>query len=166
VNAHNNGVRSWDPLVDLPRLVDVDRAAGKLFAEHGIELPQDNPASDLLAADEVLVANAPHPVGFAMLTTLDGRAHLGELAVHPAYGRRGIGSRLLARSCDWARDRGFSAITLTTFADVPWNGPWYAARGFTELSTEDWGPELHKQWANEEAAGIIVAPRLAMIRRW
>lgn len=166
MNANRSGVRPWDPLGDLPRLVDVNRAAGKLFAEHGIELPPDDPANDLLAAEEVLVANAPHPVGFAMLTILDGHAHLAELAVHPAYGRRGIGGTLLARSCDWAKEHGFSAITLTTFVDVPWNAPWYAARGFTELPSQDWGPDLRKQWAKEEAAGILVAPRLAMVRRW
>ncbi|HEX3785629.1 MAG TPA: GNAT family N-acetyltransferase [Pseudonocardiaceae bacterium] len=163
---HSNGVRPWDPLVDLPRLVDVSHAAGALFAEYGLDLPPDDPANALLAAEQVLVASAPHPVGFAMLTTMDGDAHLGELAVHPAYGRRGIGGRLLSGSCDWAREHGFTAITLTTFAAVPWNAPWYAARGFTELPEQDWGPDLHEQWAEEKAAGIIVAPRVAMIRRW
>jgi hypothetical protein len=48
--------------------------------------------------------------------------------------------------------------------EVPWNAPWYAARGFTELPAESWGPGLRAVWAAEQAAGIIVAPRVVMIR--
>lgn len=166
MSENNNGVRSWDPLVDLPRLVEVNTAAGELFAEHGILLPEDNPSDELLAADHVLVAVAPHPVGFAILNKLDEHAHLAELAVHPDYGRRGIGGKLLSRSCDWAKEQGYRAITLTTFVDIPWNAPWYAARGFTQLAEEEWGPGLREVWEAERAAGIVVAPRIAMIARW
>lgn len=166
VSEHNNGVRSWDPLVDLPRLVEVDTAAGALFDEHGLALPEDNPTNELLAADHVLVAVAPHPVGFSIVNKLDDHAHLAELAVHPDYGRRGIGSALLRRSCDWAREQGYASITLTTFVDIPWNAPWYAARGFTELAEDEWGPGLRAQWEAEREAGIMVAPRVVMIRRW
>src|SRR5205807_1162414 len=123
VSEHNNGIRLWDPIVDLPRLVEVTTAADALFAEHGLALPPDNPTNELLDADHVLVANAPHPVGFAFLNKLDGHAHLGGLAVHPDYGRRGIGTALLRRSRVWAEEQGYRAITLTTFADVPWNAP-------------------------------------------
>jgi GNAT superfamily N-acetyltransferase len=166
VSETNTGIRAWDPIVDLPRLVEVSTAADALFAEHGLELPPDNPTNELLAADHVLVANAPHPVGFAFLNKLDGHAHLAGLAVHPDYGRRGIGSALLRRSRVWAEDQGYRAITLTTFADVPWNAPFYAARGFTEFPAEDWGPGLRDQWEAERVAGIMVAPRIAMISSW
>lgn len=166
VSEHNNGIRAWDPLVDLPRLVEVNTAAGLLFAAHGLVLPDDNPTNELLAADHVLVATAPHPVGFAILNKLDGHAHLAELAVHPDYGRRGIGSALLRRSRVWAEDQGYRSLTLTTFADIPWNAPFYAARGFAEFTESDWGPGLRDQWAAEREAGIMVAPRIAMICSW
>ena len=166
MNENNNGIRPWDPIVDLPRLVEVSAAADALFAEHGLVLPPDNPTNELLAADHVLVANAPHPVGFAILNKLDGHAHLGELAVHPDYGRRGIGTALLRRSRVWAEEQGYRALSLTTFVDVPWNAPWYAARGFTEFAPEEWGPGLRDQWAAERAAGIAVTPRIAMISSW
>jgi GNAT superfamily N-acetyltransferase len=166
VSENNNVIRAWDPIVDLPRLVEVSTAADALFAEHGLVLPPDNPTNELLAADHVLVANAPHPVGFAFLNKLDGHAHLGGLAVHPDYGRRGIGTALLRRSRVWAEDQGYRAITVTTFVAVPWNGPWYAARGFSEFASPEWGPGLRDQWEAERAAGIMVAPRIAMISSW
>ena len=166
MSENNSGIRSWDPLVDLPRLVEVNTAAGALFAEHGLVLPEDSPANELLAADHVLVAVAPHPVGFAIVNKLDDHAHLAELAVHPDYGRRGIGTALLHRSRVWAEEQGFRALTLTTFVDIPWNAPFYAARGFTEFPEPEWGPGLRDQWAAEREAGIMVAPRVAMISAW
>ena len=52
----------------------------------------------------------------------------------PASMRQGVGTRLLDRACEWARGQGYDAITLTTFADIAWNGPFYARRGFAETA--------------------------------
>jgi hypothetical protein len=35
-----------------------------------------------------------------------------------------LGRQLIAAVVDWARARGATALTLTTFADIPWNGPY------------------------------------------
>jgi hypothetical protein len=43
-------------------------------------------------------------------------------------------------------------VTLTTYADVPWNGPWYARHGFAELA--ELTPELARLRAAERAAGL------------
>jgi GNAT superfamily N-acetyltransferase len=40
------------------------------------------------------------------------RAWVEELAVHPEWRSRGIGSRLLATAKDWARERGASHLKL------------------------------------------------------
>ncbi|MBB5909752.1 GNAT family N-acetyltransferase [Actinoalloteichus hymeniacidonis] len=158
---------------DVPGLVSASIAAGTLFAEHGIILPPDDPAATLAEAIDVLVAEpidsasaerqqAAGPVGFAATTVLDGHCHLEELAVHPAYGRLGIGSALLAATTERAARRGFTRVTLTTFADVPFNAPWYRRRGFEPLPERDWGPELIRQRAREVEAGIAVAPRVVL----
>jgi ribosomal protein S18 acetylase RimI-like enzyme len=155
-------IRKWRPDDDLARLIEVGLAADRLFAEQGLTLPVDDQPDEFLAAEHVLVAGTP-AVGYAVVNTVDGHAHLAELGVHPDFGRQGIGSGLLAAACRLGTDLGRSAITLTTFVDVPFNAPWYAARGFTVLPREAWGPELRDQWAAEVAAGIVVAPRTAMI---
>ena len=154
-------IRSWDR-ADLPELVRVDQAATELFRTVGLDLPGDDPAEVLRDAREVLVTGRP-PVGFAALEAADGRAHLAEIAVLPEHGRRGLGTALLTAALDWARRAGYPAITLTTFRSVPFNGPWYLASGFVELPEAEWGPELRRIRAAEEAAGIAVAPRMAMI---
>jgi GNAT superfamily N-acetyltransferase len=155
-------IRPWCPATDLAPVVAASGAADQMFADAGLVLPPDDPTDLLLGARQVLVAGTP-PVGFAALTEVDGHAHLAELAVRPDHGRRGIGGRLLAAACAWAVAEGYPAITLTTFADLPWNAPWYAARGFTELAAEQWGPGLREVCAAEHAAGIVVARRVIMI---
>ncbi|WP_344103912.1 GNAT family N-acetyltransferase [Nocardiopsis rhodophaea] len=147
---------------DVPRLVSVSRAADTMFAEAGLDLPPDDPRETLAQAASVLVAGDPL-CGLAALTALDGGAHLEQLAVHPDHGRQGIGSALLEAACACAREWGSAAMTLTTFRDLPWNGPWYARRGFVEHPARLWGADLAAQWRAE--ADIQIAPRVAMVRR-
>ena len=158
-------IRQWLPDDDLATLVEVDRAAGELFAAYGLDLPPDDPAALLSEVAAVLVAEVESAVvGFAALDEADALGYLAELAVLPAFGRRGVGSALLSAACSWAVRRGFPAITLTTFTDVPWNAPWYLARGFGPFPADRWGPRLRELWQSQVQAGILVAPRLAMIR--
>lgn len=71
-------------------------------------------------------------VGFAHVLELDAVAHLEQLSVAPAHGRRGYGRHLLNAAVDEARYRGHRRITLRTYADVPWNAPFYRRCGFVE----------------------------------
>jgi hypothetical protein len=55
-------------------------------------------------------------------------------------------------------------MTLVTFRDVPWNGPWYGKHGFTELAADRWGPQLRAEWQAEIDAGLHeLGPRLVMV---
>ena len=37
------------------------------------------------------------------------------------------------------RRRGYPGLTLATYRDVPWNGPFYASEGFVEIGpVDDW----------------------------
>lgn len=76
-------------------------------------------------------------VGFVHVLEVDEQAHLEQLAVDPSCGRRGIGSSLVEAACDWARVRGHGRLTLRTFAEVPWNAPFYARRGFRVIAPID-----------------------------
>ena len=48
-------------------------------------------------------------------------------SVLPSAMRRGTGTRLLEAACTWATGRGYTSVTLTTYADIAWNAPFYAA---------------------------------------
>jgi GNAT superfamily N-acetyltransferase len=109
-----------------------------------------------------LVAGRP-PAGFARLEVVDRHAHLGQLSVLPEYGRLGVGTALVNTACDWARRRGHGLITLTTFADIPFNAPFYRRLGFRPLARHEIGLEL-RQIVSDEAELEIFGRRITMSR--
>jgi ribosomal protein S18 acetylase RimI-like enzyme len=74
--------------------------------------------------------------GFLAAEVIDRDLHIWELAVRAEVQSRGIGRRLIEVAGVFANDSQLKSLTLTTFADVPWNAPWYSRHGF-ELSSED-----------------------------
>lgn len=102
-------------------------------------------------------------VGFLVNEPFSRELHIWEIDVDPDYQGRGIGAGLI-RACQIdARNSGFSAITLTTFRDVPWNGPFYARLGFEEVTALDAHPRLAGELALEADHGLPVDRRCAMI---
>ena len=57
------------------------------------------------------------------------------------------------------RDR---RLTLTTYVDVPWNGPYYRCLGFVPVPDAAIGPQLRAVRAREAAYGLDAWPRTAM----
>ncbi len=50
-------------------------------------------------------------------------------------------------------------MTLTTFADVPWNGPYYRRLGWRDLPAAELGPELAAIRRHEASLGLDAWPR-------
>ncbi|MFT4084282.1 MAG: GNAT family N-acetyltransferase [Nocardioides sp.] len=70
------------------------------------------------------------PVGFAHVLEIEGQCHLEQLAVLPEHGRRGHGRALVDAVRAEAGVRGHRSVSLMTYAEVPWNAPFYATCGF------------------------------------
>jgi N-acetylglutamate synthase-like GNAT family acetyltransferase len=85
-----------------------------------------------------------------------------ELAVGEPYQHQDIGWRLMARIESQARDAGAGELSLTTFADVPWNGPFYASRGFEVIDPEACSPRLQRILELEVRSGMPGDRRCAM----
>jgi GNAT superfamily N-acetyltransferase len=148
---------------DLAELGEVAQRAETLFRTAGYQLPElPFDTAGLAKAKAVFVAGRP-PVAFVRLDEVDGLAHIEELAVIPKWMRQGIGSALVERACEWARAHDYPAITLTTYADVPWNGPYYAKRGFMEVA--DPSPALGAVRDQEREVGLDAVGRRIVMRR-
>jgi len=104
-----------------------------------------------------------NPVGFALARILGRFTHLEEMAVHPDYGRQGIGSRLLCAVTEWARDGGYPGITLITFRHPLWNAPFYERHGFIQLDERDSSANLRDLLREEAEAGLEPRNRVAML---
>lgn len=123
---------------DIGGLPDIERAAGAAFRDVGMTAIADDPplpeerllgyqeAGRAWVASDVL----DRPVAYLLLDTVDGSAYIEQVSVHPKYARQGLGRALIDTAEAWARQYGLLTLTLTTFADVPWNAPYYARLGF------------------------------------
>jgi len=156
---------------DLRHLAAVEDAGGALLEEHLGKLPAALRApapsgGERDLAGTLLVAPGPdgaEPVaGFAHLTEHDGHAHLEQVSVLPARGRRGLGTALVRAAMEEARWAGHDRISLCTFRDVPFNGPFYAGLGFGE--TEQLEPFQARLRAVERSLGLDdVGARVVMV---
>lgn len=140
---------------DIPRLVEIDIAANALFADTDLireeGLGEHVPAHVLEAAidaREVFVMRhkwTAQAAGFTLTSVRSDTLYLDQVSVHPDEGRQGLGRALVDRVIGDARSRGFKSVTLSTFRDLPWNGPFYKSIGFREIKREklaDWMLEI------------------------
>jgi ribosomal protein S18 acetylase RimI-like enzyme len=156
------GVRPAEP-EDLVELPEIDRRAESLFRVAGYELPEITiPVDAMRDALAIFVAGRP-AVGFVWVSEVDDLAYVEELAVIPGRMRQGLGTALLEAACDRAAADGYPAITLITFADVAWNAPFYAARGFTVV--DDITPGLAAIRDKERAVGLDASGTRVVMRR-
>ena len=126
---------------DLRHLAAVEDSGGPLFAAaFGDDIapvllsPAPSGSDRALRPGFLLVAVVDgRVVGFAHVLDIEGHAHLEQLSVAPEHGRRGIGSALVAAALEEARREGYDAMSLCTYRDLPWNGPFYARAGFVEV---------------------------------
>jgi GNAT superfamily N-acetyltransferase len=109
-----------------------------------------------------VAAETGQPLGFASTEPFEDALHLWELAVRRDAQGHGLGRALVAAVVADARVRGLPAVTLTTFRDIAWNGPFYHRLGFVELADAELNPRLRAVRAREVTLGLDVANRCAM----
>jgi GNAT superfamily N-acetyltransferase len=151
-------------------LREIERRAGERFRDVGLPgVADDDPASlETLARfaaggrSWVAVDRSDVPIGYVLVDVVDGCAHIEQVTVRPDHQGAGVGRALLQRVRAWAADSGLSAITLTTFTEVPWNAPLYRHLGFRDLGEHELGPQLREVRAREAAHGLDPAARVCM----
>ena len=160
-------------LAEIPQLNDVEADAGRSFlglpdfafvADY--PLPEEEAYFPFIRERRAFACDEGGRIlGFVLMGEVDGRGHVFQVSVRRGHQRRGLGRLLMARGEDWARSRGFSEVSLTTFRDVPWNGPAYARLGYSQVPDGMAGAELAAILANERAIGLFRQVRIAMLKR-
>jgi len=147
---------------DFDRLREIEVAAGAAFRDVGMpDIADDAPPSDadLLAfvdAGAAWVSEVDGVVAaYLVAERVDGRVHVAQVSVDPAFRGRGLGAGLI----DHVDDGG--GVTLTTFADVPWNAPYYRRIGFRVVEPTGGLREVVRR---EAEAGLDPATRVCMVR--
>lgn len=159
---------------DLPILRDIERAAGRCFAHIGMHAVADDEPPSLETLREfrshghawVYTSEGGTPIAYTLVSEVDGNAHLEQVSVHPDHAGQRIGKALIDATITSARACGFSAMTLTTFTDVAWNGPYYARLGFRYIPQREETPGLRSIRAAEATHGLDQWRRACMRIEW
>lgn len=157
---------------DIDALIAIDLAAGQLFAPTGLisddglqdHVPRAVFEQAIEVGDVFRIDRDGTPAGFALVSQRGGTLYLDQISVHPGHGRKGLGGALVQHVCQIARQRRLKQVTLSTFRDIPWNGPFYRALGFRELARKEmagWMLELEKI----QAHSLDVSQRCFMVRK-
>lgn len=156
---------------DIALLPAMQIAAGGAFRELDMGLVADGEAPTVealmaaAAAGDLLVAECDaRVVGFVRTRPLDGCLHVEQVTVAPIAQGHGIGRMLMVAAEHNASARGFVKMTLTTFRDVPFNGPFYRRLGWHDLDDDRLTAGLRAERAAESAAGFDRWPRVAMTK--
>lgn len=136
---------------DIPALIAVDKAASALFEPTELLEPEaleDHVPAEILETEipltNVFVARNQHgwAVGFVLIRMRGTGLYLDQVSVHPDHGQKGIGRALVIRVLTEAEHRKLPHVSLSTFRDVAWNGPFYASLGFKEIKKEKLEPYM------------------------
>lgn len=155
---------------ELPLLQEIERAAGQCFAEIGMDFVAADAPPSVEALREfqrggrawVWVDVDDRPMAYLLAEVVDENAHLEQVSVHPDVAHRRIGQTLIEHLQQWAREQGLPAITMTTYTDVAWNGPYYQRLGFRYLDMAEMSPGLRRIREEEIAHGLDQWPRACM----
>lgn len=172
--AHLSEPSRFDPSVrplepgDRELLAGIEITADARYEDAGLwplPPPATGPAAPGAATEAsvigIWVAGRP-PVGFCRLERLGGHAHLAQVSVLPEAGRLGIGTSLVTAACRAAAEAGHDRVTLTTFAEPAFNGPWYRRMGFDDVAPP-YGPELARLVESERPLAAL-GPRVVLWR--
>ncbi|HEU0132923.1 MAG TPA: GNAT family N-acetyltransferase [Mycobacteriales bacterium] len=158
---------------EVARYRAIEVAAGAAFRDAGMpEVAADEPPLEAALLGYVRAGRAwavaddgGEPAGYLLLDVLDAAdAHVEQVSVLPSCRGLGLGARLLDAAAAWARERGYRRLTLTTFADVPWNAPYYARLGFRTVPDEALTEPLRAVRRREAEHGLDRWPRVVMAR--
>jgi GNAT superfamily N-acetyltransferase len=142
---------------DLPELAGIQLDADSRYAE--TDHPEDastdaiplDHARRAVADGRLIVAEVEgHVAGWAFLAGSEGELLIGHICVSTRHARRGIGKALMEFIEDFAIARGLPSIVLNTYADVPWNAPWYERLGFAVVPEAEWNADM-RAIAEEQA---------------
>ena len=157
---------------ELPLLPQIENEADRSYARVGLSFIVDMPPATLASLEQgrrrdrlwIATSSSGRPVGFALMKLHGDTAWLDQLSVLERWRRSGLGTALIERTTAHALRLGFEALYLSTYRDVPWNAPYYARRGFTEVARASWPRAVRQQMQRENSHGHPAWRRIVMRR--
>ncbi len=144
----------------IPAFPAIELSAGGLFRDTDRAWVADAEPTPLVVHREAIAAGHhwtalvdDDPVGFLLAEQFGTALYIAELAVARPFQRKGVGRALMIAAEGYATDAAYAELTLTTYRDLPWNGPFYQKLGFRELPPEALPFHLAARLGAEAEAG-------------
>ena len=155
---------------DIPRITEIEISASQKF----LTLENAPLCANCTVPTEQLetacsqnllwvIEDEAEPAGFLCAFEIDCCLHIEELSVSMDHQGKGLGKELLNHVMNFARVRRYSAITLTTDKDIPWNGPFYQRMGFRILAEQEKLPKVYAVLEEDHSKYHDPETRVAMI---
>ena len=148
--------------LDIPQIRAIGGSATKRFGsipeltDLANDLEEPLTIQKWLALGRIYLAEElGNAVGLIAVYPLDVALYIQEVSVIESHQGKGVGKFLMDAVFQWALVRamhdgtGTARVSLITYADVPWNGPWYRKHGFKEVDPALIGP-WHVEIAGED----------------
>lgn len=156
---------------ELHKVAPLEQAAAELFRTIGMDaVADDAPVSESELLQAVEGQRLWVAVEYGVLKAyllgdfLPQSLHIDQVTVHPDAARRGLGALMIESVSADPRSKERGLITLTSFANVPWNAPYYERIGFLDIAEENWPEGVAEKFAAEQRDGLAAWPRVVMQR--
>lgn len=156
---------------DVPKVAPLELAAGEVFRSIGMDaIADDPPIAEAVLLQAVEEQRLWVAVEYGVLKAyllgefLPHSLHIDQVTVHPDAARRGLGALMIESVSADPRSKELGLITLTSFANVPWNAPYYERIGFLDIAESEWPEGVAEKVAADNAHGLDAWPRVVMQR--
>lgn len=156
---------------EIHKVAPLEQAAAEAFREIGMDaVADDDPVAESVLSQAAEERRFWVAVEYGVLKAyllgdfLPQSLHIDQVTVHPDASRRGLGALMIESVSADPRSKERGLITLTSFANVPWNAPYYERIGFNEIPREDWPEGVAEKVDAEQGKNIAAWPRVVMQR--
>ncbi|MEO8559832.1 MAG: GNAT family N-acetyltransferase [Rhodospirillales bacterium] len=153
--------------IDLAALPEIERQAHSIFyGMAGLGAVAERPPTtiDRLRRGPCWLAAQQDGriVGFIVADQLEGDTLIETLAILPEFSGAGLGRALVGAATEWGKEIGMGSVLVAAYRDIPWDAPFYARLGFSEVPHRQWSSELHRLRREATLLGHDPARRLWM----
>ncbi|MEO8560130.1 MAG: GNAT family N-acetyltransferase [Rhodospirillales bacterium] len=101
-------------------------------------------------------------IGFLLADRLERDVLIETLAILPEFSGAGLGRALVGAAMAWGKEIGMGGVLVAAYRDLPWDAPFYARLGFSEVPHRQWSAEMHRLRREATLLGHDPARRLWM----
>ena len=156
---------------EVERIRQIERRSATRFGDTAYpDIVNDEPtdaktlATRISDAGLIVAESDGEPVAFLMFRPLEHGAYIEQVDVLPEHAGQRLGAALIEETARIARDRGWRALMLSTFRDIPWNAPYYRRLGFVDLAEAELSPGLREIREEHLRRGLDESRRVFMRR--